>query len=229
MEAMFKRILHFGRRGHSRCNSRQRGFSVVELMISVTLVAIGAALALPSYQDMVEKRQLTNGTEQLAAFVNTAQGIAMRTNRQVTLSFKGTDASWCVGLASDDAICQCDTTPASCQVSSQTFVLDNVQAGDAVKLQAVSGENTAYYVDPIRGLFLPCDPVASSTSTCARINLASLPDLADPLSMQFRSNSGAFRLNLMVNNTGRVTLCSDSASHAVPGYPVCPATAEATS
>ena len=40
--------------------------------------------------------------------------------------------------------------------------------------------------------------------------------------MELRSRSGEFRLNLVVNNTGRVTLCSDDAAHSVPGYPVCP-------
>jgi hypothetical protein len=27
----------------------------------------------------------------------------------------------------------------------------------------------------------------------------------------------------MVNNTGRVILCSNSSDHAIPGYQVCPA------
>ena len=40
--------------------------------------------------------------------------------------------------------------------------------------------------------------------------------------MELRSQSGDFRLNLMVNNTGRVTLCSADSAHAVPGYAVCP-------
>ena len=41
--------------------------------------------------------------------------------------------------------------------------------------------------------------------------------------MELRSPSGDFRLNLMVNSSGRVVLCSDDSSHAVPGYAVCPA------
>ena len=48
-----------------------------------------------------------------------------------------------------------------------------------------------------------------------------LVDLDDSLNMELRSHSGDFRLNLMVNNTGRVILCSDSVDHAVPGYAVC--------
>jgi hypothetical protein len=31
-----------------------------------------------------------------------------------------------------------------------------------------------------------------------------------------------FRLNLLVNSTGRVLLCSEDYEHRVPGYPTCP-------
>jgi prepilin-type N-terminal cleavage/methylation domain-containing protein len=90
MEAMIRRILSSGPKGLSidlplsgypRYVSRQRGFTLVEVMMSVVLMGIGMALALPSYRDMVEKRQITNGAEQLASFINTAQGVAMKTNR----------------------------------------------------------------------------------------------------------------------------------------------------
>ena len=37
--------------------SRHRGFTLVEIMMSIVLLALGLALALPSYRDMVEKRQ----------------------------------------------------------------------------------------------------------------------------------------------------------------------------
>ena len=56
--------------------SLQAGFSIIEVMMSLVLLAITAALALPSYQEMVQKRQLTHGAEQIMAFVNTAQGEA---------------------------------------------------------------------------------------------------------------------------------------------------------
>ncbi len=66
-------------RGHFPRVSRCRGFTLVEVLMSVVLMGIGVALALPSYRDMVEKRQVTNGAEQVASFVNSAQGVSMKT------------------------------------------------------------------------------------------------------------------------------------------------------
>ena len=74
---------------------RHRGFSLVEVMMSVVLLAIGTAIALPSFRHQVEKRQVTNGAEQLASFINLAQGAAMKSNRVVTVSWTHENAnSW---------------------------------------------------------------------------------------------------------------------------------------
>lgn len=189
--------------------SRHRGFTLVEVMMSVVLLAIGAALALPSYRDMVEKRQITNGAEQLAAFINTAQGVAMKTNQVVTVSYSRTDYDqWCIGAVSGATPCVCtQTNPAAadyCQIGAQPFLIHQGHAADRDLMHAMVGDGS-YAFDPVRGLF---------------------QDLDDALTLELRSQNEDFRLNLVVNNTGRVTLCSANADHAVPGYAVCPAQAE---
>jgi len=215
---MIRRILSIRSRGTSPTCSRHRGFSLVEVMMSLVLVAIGLALALPSYRDMVEKRQVTNGAEQLAAFINTAQGVAQRNNRMVTLSYTRTDDDeWCLGMAEDDTICNCKTAPAACEIGSQSFVIDNSFAGDTAMMHSLSSESSAYYIDPVRGLFLPCQVVSGK---CQPIAHSDLVDSSDPLDIEIRSVSGDFRLSLFVNNTGRVTLCSMD-GYAVPGYSAC--------
>ena len=202
---MIRRILSVRSRGTTPYCSRHRGFSLVEIMMSLVLVAIGLALALPSYRDMVEKRQVTNGAEQLASFINTAQGVAMKTNQVVTISYdrSGHD-DWCVGAVSGETACDCTETDTSatdyCQIATQPFILNNGHAGDRELMHAMEGDG-AYAFDPIRGLFL---------------------DLDDSLTLELHSNSRDFRLNLLVNSTGRVILCSGDSAHAIPGYQACP-------
>ena len=190
------------RTGRHRSLSRHRGFTLVEVLMSVVLIAIGMALALPSYRDMVEKRQVTNGVEQLASFVNSAQGAAMKTNKEVWVSWARAGASeWCIGANVENS-CDC-TADDACQINGQDYVIDASHASPQVSMQSIGsgGDDNAYGFDPIRGL---------------------MTDLNDSLALEIHSQSGDFRLSLMVNNTGRVILCSPDADYAVPGYALCP-------
>jgi type IV fimbrial biogenesis protein FimT len=198
---------------------------VIELMMSLVLLGIGAALALPSYRDMVEKRQVTNGAEQLSAFVNTAQGLAQKRNRPVTVAYVRTsDTEWCLGMSEGEALCDCRDAPEACTVGGQSYVLNMDHANGRTLMTAASSASHAYYIDPVRGLFLPCQ---GGGSTCDEIDVSSqagtLAAMGAPLDIDVTSPGGDFGLNLQVSNTGRVRLCnSTAAAQAIPGYTCTP-------
>jgi len=187
--------------------SANRGFSLIEVMMTVVLLGVSLVLALPSFRDMVEKRQITNGAEQLVSFINTAQGVSMKTNQVVTVSWTHSDDDdWCIGAIAGETACDCgqanDEALDYCQIDSRQFILNNTHTDNLDLMHDMAGaDDGTYAFDPIRGLFV---------------------DLDDSLIMELRSPSEDFRLNLMVNNTGRVSLCSKDSSYAVPGYAVCP-------
>ena len=184
---------------------RQSGFTIVEVMLSLVLVAIGASLSLPSYREMVEKRQLTHGAEQIMAFVNSAQMEAMKQNSVVTVSYSRTAGNnWCFGATLGAAACDCTETQSGetdfCAINSTPVVINNANTGNLDLLTSITGDG-AYSFDPIRGIFT---------------------NLNDVLTVEMSSSSLKYKLSLTVNNTGEAILCSKDSSHKVPGYGVCP-------
>ena len=189
------------------------GFSIIEMMIALVLIAIGSALALPSYQNMIEKRQLTRGAEQLLAFINSAQSRSIQWNEQLNVSWSHTgENEWCVGANLGETVCNCtdtDTTSATfCDINNAVSIFGDDIAGDRVLLKTISGDaggDGAFSYDPDRGLFV---------------------NLNDSLSIEMHSRNQNYQLQLMVTNTGQASLCSKDADHSIPGYSVCPADPE---
>ena len=60
-----------------------RGFTLIELMVVVVIVAIGVSLALPVFDDISQRRQVTSQAEQLAAFISQAQSEAVKQNQPI--------------------------------------------------------------------------------------------------------------------------------------------------
>jgi type IV fimbrial biogenesis protein FimT len=65
--------------------SAQHGFTLIELMIVVALLAIISAFALPAFQSFIASNRLTSEANELLAGLNLARSEAVRTQRRVVL------------------------------------------------------------------------------------------------------------------------------------------------
>lgn len=74
---------------HPMENRLQRGFTVVELMVTVTIVAILAAVAVPSFMGMINTNRLAAQSNELLSAIQYARTEAVRLNGRVTVC--GTD------------------------------------------------------------------------------------------------------------------------------------------
>ncbi|WP_051207630.1 GspH/FimT family pseudopilin [Saccharospirillum impatiens] len=64
----------------------ERGFTLIELMITVGIIAVVAGIALPSFQTLIQNNRLTTtGNEALGIF-QLARGEAIRNNRRVVVA-----------------------------------------------------------------------------------------------------------------------------------------------
>lgn len=191
------------------CRSKNLGLTIVELMISIVLLGTTLALALPSYTQMIEKRQLSQGAEQIHAFLNSMQILASRSQDAVTVSYSRTaNDDWCFGAVIGDAACDCTETNTAaadyCSIDNAPALITNEHLGNIGILQSVTGDGS-YSFDPTRGI---------------------LADLDDALDVELFSPGGEYQLRLLVSNTGHSTLCSKDQDHAMAGYKPCPTVEE---
>ena len=179
-----------------------KGFTLIELLIAVAVLAIITSMALPSYRTIIEKRQVTSGSQQVGAFISAAKLEAVKRNENVTVSYVYTDETdWCIGMVIGDANCTCsaDTDANTCKIDGTDRVLipDNLNYSDA--LQGVDG-NDGFVIDPVRGM---------------------LVNFTDVTSFQFVSQpEETYALNTRIGPTGRVSICSVS-DHEVTGFELC--------
>lgn len=79
------------RKNQTRANLAQgrlaQGFTLIELMVTITLIAILIMLAVPAFSTWIHNTQVRTVTESLQNGVRLAQSEALRRNQQVVMSF----------------------------------------------------------------------------------------------------------------------------------------------
>ena len=179
----------------------QRAFTLIEMVVTVSVLAILAAIAVPSFLNTLEKRRVVGAAEQLYADLQYARTEAIKGNRSVGINFttSGTD-TWCYGMddtPTDATVCNC-TSGVGCTVDTVTKVFrSDGYRGVRMPTPAFGRErNTGF--EPRRGF---------PTGTQGTV--------------QFISASG--QINVVLSTQGRVRLCSPD-SPSLPhlsGYPEC--------
>lgn len=84
---------------------KQRGVSLVELMVTLSIVAILAALAAPSFKSMLANAQILTGAQALHDGLQLARVEAIRRNERVIFT-KDTQSAWTVSIESGGATVQ---------------------------------------------------------------------------------------------------------------------------
>jgi type IV fimbrial biogenesis protein FimT len=178
----------------------QQGLSLLEMMVTMGIVAIIASSAAPSMAALLEQRRLQGAAAELATDLQSARSLAVARNQVVRVSLKTLDADGTTcylihtGEASD-CLCRADVATADCakpaQLIKAAFIKDR---GDLVlKASAVSMR-----FDPLHGTVTP-------TATWRIHN---------------RKTGAAYReIAHVVNVMGRVRSCSPDA--AVAGFAAC--------
>ena len=74
---------------------RYRGFSLLELMVAVTILGVMLAIGVPAFGALIDSQRMDSAVNSLARGLNYARAEAVRRNRVVTVS--PIDANWDAG------------------------------------------------------------------------------------------------------------------------------------
>jgi type IV fimbrial biogenesis protein FimT len=71
--------------GHNFRGARQSGFTLIELMVTVTVAAVLLGIAVPSFSRLIANNRITSQTNEFVGGLNLARSEAVRQGRSVTL------------------------------------------------------------------------------------------------------------------------------------------------
>lgn len=70
----------------SKKYNNQQGFTLIELLVTISVITILAAMAAPSFSNMVAKQRLNSSTRELALTLTQARSQAALLRREVTVT-----------------------------------------------------------------------------------------------------------------------------------------------
>jgi type IV fimbrial biogenesis protein FimT len=176
------------------------GFSLIELLVTISVVAIMLGLAVPTFSDVREKSIVRGAAGDLLALVTQAKLEAAKRNDFVTVSVRGSGSSWCVGLQTGLTGCNCANT--TCNVSQL-----GATAYNGARLLAAANfggtPTTDFSIDPRMGM---------------------LRGMTGGGSLVVRSPSDGwdYRVQFTVTATAQASLCAPTGGkHSLSDYPPC--------
>jgi type IV fimbrial biogenesis protein FimT len=75
-----------------------KGFTLIELMVTIAVLAIIVTIAIPSFQDIIERNRVVTQANNILSAVQLARSEAVKRGETITLTAAGGDftGGWCV-------------------------------------------------------------------------------------------------------------------------------------
>ena len=191
--------------------NRNRGFTLIELMIVIVVGAIGITLAVPSFRDIIERKAVGGAAEAAYEQLQRAKSQALKRSKPIVVDFYVNDPDWAIGFT-DKTSCDAESI-SSCTVEYNN---DGVQT-DSYLMRIVSsdyrnitmGQAVAFSGSP-RG----CTTV-SGEQACF--------DFVRGLGRtgQYDFESANYTLRVEVTLLGNVNICVPTGEKPIPGYRGC--------
>jgi prepilin-type N-terminal cleavage/methylation domain-containing protein len=209
---------------------RRKGFTLIELMIVLVIVAIGVVLALPTWRTFIEKRELTSAVERFASFVEFARSEAVKRNEEVRVAWKsshGHSGNFCIGLSAAPKSRPCDCTVTTATANNFCSIgASAAGAADGIgyrlsKTDFVDIGNEFMHMNPTTANF-GFDPVRGIVVNASSNEILDNDSLFYAHSNEGSGDSRLFALQMHLNVTGKFNICYEADRlMRIGGYPKC--------
>lgn len=181
---------------------RARGFTLIEAMVVVAVVAVLVSIGAPAMGTFIDKNRLKGAADALYTQIQQARSEAVKASSNVTLVYATTP--WCSGFGAE-ADAPCDCTKAVQDGGCQSAVQGSGLSGGDFKGVLLKSAPASITFDGIRGM------VAASSAVQNAVGDGGI---------LLESGMGK-RLRLEISALGSVRICSPSGATSVGGYPSC--------
>ena len=194
-----------------------KGFTLVELMITLVVLGLIATLAVPSMTSFFDKRRVIEAAEDLYANVQIARTEAIKRSDSVYMRFNSAGSSWQYGLSQNDLCDLTKTDPTEASANACVLVVDD---GDGV---IDDGTATIDSADTVLNRFTNGDynEVSMTLTSMPNVNnqIEFQPNrgTAENASITLQSEGGK-QMRVIVGLLGQVRLCSPAGSGHIDGY-----------
>lgn len=184
--------------------TRSRGFTLIELMITLAVLTILLLLATPSFTDFIQRYRLRGAADDVASVIASARAESLMRNRNVSVVFTGSGSSWCVGAAAapePTTLGDPVNSNGSCTCANDCKLSDRVVESRSADYKGVTVATVPTTINFQRATGAVGD---FETRTAA-----------------FKSPNGKYTLNVAVSPMGRGRLCVPTGSPAMSGFASC--------
>jgi prepilin-type N-terminal cleavage/methylation domain-containing protein len=192
---------------------QRRGFSLIELMVSIAVLVVIVALSVPSLQAVRQRATTRAAGDQLLSFWNQARLEAAKRNQMVKVSLtqSASGATFCLGAATTTD--PDDTSPCDCTLASGSGVCDVARYPNS----GSAADNSVWGGAKLTGVTLGQSnwPTASAmVPAVIEPKRTALTDTADAGLITLAGPNGPrrYQIRLIVDGLGRAVVCEPSSA-----------------